>query len=200
MIYPHPRSRTGELPAIPLRRALTAGQLAADATRRRHLLFLAAGLTLCTAWLSLCVYYIQVHIGWSNLFSLLPHEFAGFGVGALGPPALLLWLTFHHSRDKAMTQAAKAVQDRLPLFSYPSEEGEARVREITDVLRQEAQELTGASDVVATRVRMMSEMLRQQSENLTTASDEAMSQAEAVQAGLERQTAELESVAERVAA
>ncbi|MEE8246026.1 MAG: hypothetical protein V3S87_02055, partial [Alphaproteobacteria bacterium] len=67
MIYPHPRSRSGDLPAIPLRRSLTVAQVAADATRRRHLILLTGGLALSVAWLALCGYYVHVHIGWSNL-------------------------------------------------------------------------------------------------------------------------------------
>ena len=110
MLHPHPRSHLGEVSAIPVPASAQAERLAAETAWRRHWIFLAGGFLLTVGWLALCGYYLQTHVGWNNLFALLPHEFAGFGVGALGPPLVLLALAIYFRRGQELSHTAEALR------------------------------------------------------------------------------------------
>lgn len=184
--YPSPTSPTPPM-AAPRFRAGPASRAVAG------LLAPALGL----AWLIIVVAYVQYALGWEALFFLLPHELVGFVVGSMAPLVLVWLVTAHRRRNAALGRAIDALQDQIAALIYPAEEAAARVEQVSALLRQQSEMLTGASDHALARARQVEESLRQQSHDLGEAAEQAAVQAQRVREALHQQGARLAEMSER---
>ena len=78
-------------------------------------------------WLLLCAFYIQSTIGWSQIFTLLPHEFGSLFTGIFAPLAFLWLVMAYAGRGLVLRDTAEALQTELGKLTYPVDETEARV-------------------------------------------------------------------------
>ncbi len=110
-----------------------------------------AGVIVSIAWLAAVAYYVNTHIGWSNLAYLLPHELGAFVLGVVVPPAaLILGLAYVTTRAE-MEEAARALEARLDLLIYPPTDARLEVEAVAQALEHHAETLADASEAAANR-------------------------------------------------
>ena len=121
----------------------------------------AAALAVSAVWLLLCAIYIQNIIGWSNVFTLLPHEFGILFTGIFAP-LVFLWLVMAYAgRGIVIRDTADALQKELGKLTYPVDEAEERVQRIAEALRRQAQELSTVSERAVSQAQYLHDGLRQ---------------------------------------
>ena len=158
----------------------------ATATGSARRLGLATGLLLSAGWLALFGAYLAAETGWENLRWMLPHELGLLLAGAAGP-LIVLWLVIHYvTRGSELKLTALALQRELRKLTATDETAEARVRSLSDALREQS--------------RQFDEALQGQLRQLAEASDQSAAQMDAqiekVQRALEHQRADLKEKAQ----
>ncbi len=164
----------------------------------RAVRWLLSGPALGLAWLLACVAYFHYGIGWEVLPVLLPHEIAGFLAGSIAPVALIWLVTTYRRRGIALERTLGALQHTLAQLTYPAEDSEGRVREITDALRRQSEMLTGASDHALSRVRHIEASFRQHCHDVGEAAERAADQARFVRESLHQQYERLAAMSEQM--
>ena len=147
---------------------------------------LTLGLLLSAVWLALFVGFLATETGWENLRWMLPHELALVLLGASGP-LIVFWLVVHYlTRASELKLTALALQQELQKLTATDETAEARVRCLSDALREQS--------------RQFDEALQGQLRQLAEASDQSAAQMDAqierVQRALEHQRADLKEKAQ----
>ena len=168
--------------------------LRADKVQRR---LLVAASALSLAWLALCAWYISTYLGWDLPSQLLPHEFGAL-VAGMATPLIVLWLVVVFARrGLEVRQHTQMLRRQLEMLTYPAEDAEARINEVSDTLRRQADELSRVSDRAEVQLRELAETLAQQTENLTSVTDRASSEGGAMRAALSQQATSLGILADR---
>ncbi|MBL4693735.1 MAG: hypothetical protein JKY92_10480, partial [Magnetovibrio sp.] len=160
----------------------------------RHRLLSIAGVALTVGWLSLSSWYIDTYVGWGLLTELLPHEIGGLAAGVFTPLALLWMVVALFERGHNMRGETAHLRWQIQQLTYPSDQAQSRVKDITDVLRRQSQDLSKASDEAITRAEIINDQVRERALELSKVSEDADLRSRAVAEALSRQTEDLRQV------
>ncbi len=160
----------------------------AEKVQRR---LLAATTVLSLGWLGLCAWYIGTYLGWDLPSQMLPHELGALAAG-MATPLVALWLVVAFARrGMEVRHHTEMLQRQLEMPTYPTEEAEARIKDVSDALRRQADELNRVSDRAEVQLRELAETLAQQTDSLTSVTDRATSEGGAMRAALSQQATSL---------
>ena len=120
------------------------------------------GIAASVLWLWLAADYIGEQIGWDNLFFLLPHEIAIFVAGVFAPLAFLWLVLLYLAVGRRLAVTRDLLAARLDALTYPAEDAETRVAQVSAALRAQAQDLSAASDAAIAAGLKLETMLGRQ--------------------------------------
>lgn len=163
----------------------------------RYRLLSVAALILSAAWLVVSYTYIDQQFGWDTFSQVFPHEIGGLAAGIVTPLALLWLVVSYLERGRLLQQEAAALKWYLEKMVYPASGSVERVNEITEALRQQARDLTNASEDAARRAVSIDSMIRQRADELARITEEANIKSREASEVLRRQAEDLVQVSDR---
>ena len=167
--------------------------------KRRTQKVTAAGISVSVFWSFLCLTYIHTTLGWSFGSQMLAHELGAMVAGMTAPLAFL-WLSMaYFRRGYDVRNHTEALRRQLDMLTYPAEEAEARIGQVSEALRKQAEELSRASDKATIDIGQLSGALREQTEALSEVSQKAAGEATSLKDAISGQTKALTDLADRFA-
>ena len=110
--------------------------------RRQSQRITAAGISVSVFWAFLCLTYIHTTLGWSFGSQMLAHELGAL-VAGMASPLAFLWLAMaYFRRGYDVRDHTEALRRQLEMLTYPAEEAEARIGQVSEALRKQAEELS----------------------------------------------------------
>src|SRR5690606_34063286 len=158
----------------------------------------AAAVATSFVWLLLCMIYIQATIGWSFIFTLLPHELGSMFTGMFAPLAFLWLVMAYTGRGIVLRDTALSLQKELGKLTYPVDGTEERVHAIAEALRRQAQDLATVSERAISQAQYLHDGLHRQTEQLDSVAARLSERAGAVHESVESQVQQLEAVSRAV--
>ena len=118
----------------------------------------------------------------------------------MAAPLAFLWLAMaYFRRGYDVRDHTEALRRQLEMLTYPAEEAEARISQVSEALRKQAEELAlRASDKATIDIGQLSSALREQTEALSEVSDKA-GEAISLKEAISGQTKSLTDLADRFA-
>ncbi len=168
------------------------------ARRRAHLVMLAGGIV-SIAWIGLCAFYAHSMLGWDLAARMLPHEIGALLAGAVMPLALLWVIITYFRRGFEIRHYTEALQRQYELLTYPAEDAESRIQEISDSLKRQSEALSRASDKAAVQMRELSGLVEKQSAALGETTERTAKDVTEIRESLNAQLAELNQLAQSLA-
>ncbi|MEC8173403.1 MAG: hypothetical protein VX090_08480, partial [Pseudomonadota bacterium] len=108
--------------------------------RRKAQRITAGGISASVFWLLLCLTYIHTTLGWSFGSQMLAHELGAMVAGMTAPLAFL-WLGLaYFRRGYDVREHSEALRRQLEMLTYPAEEAEAQISQVSEALRKQADE------------------------------------------------------------
>jgi len=105
-----------------------------------------------TAWIVLCLLYIQTQVGWSTLASMLPHEIATAVLGVV-VPLVFIWIVTNNKRRADDFAAIEArLTEKLASLGAHTNPLDATTHEAGEALRRRAVDLASTAEIVAQRL------------------------------------------------
>lgn len=129
---------------------------------RRPNLLLLIGIAASAAWAIICMLYAQASLGWNNLFALLPHELGGFLAGVAAPIALLWMILAYAQRAADVRDITEPLQRQLDEIVQQDAESERRLRGFSRAIRSQSDLMVKALDEADNRVRTSRDLLARQ--------------------------------------
>ncbi len=155
-------------------------------------------LAMSVLWMLLCIVYVQVTIGWADIFTLLPHELGSVFTGIFAPLVFLWLIMAYVGRGLVIRDTAKNLENELAKLTYPADDAEERVHAIAEALRHQAQELSTVSERAVSQAQYLHDGLHRQTEQLDAVSIRLSERALAVHESVEAQVKRLEAVSNDV--
>jgi len=149
-------------------------------------------------WMVLVGSYVDVEIGWGNLFTFLPRELGGFVIGTVTPPTFLWLVIAFLFRESEIAVQSKTLLLALRDITNPTEEPPARTRAMLDDLRKAADELKASSLLASQSASELVETLDRQVEVLNKVSADVAKRTVEVGRQLQSQTQDLEKTVQMV--
>ena len=173
---------------------------ASQARSKRHSQRITnAGIAVSIFWVLLCLIYIHSTLGWSFGSQMLAHELGAL-VAGMAAPLAFLWLAMaYFRRGYDVRDHTEALRRQLEMLTYPAEEAEARISQVSEALRKQAEELSRASDKATIDIGQLSSALREQTEALSEVSEKASGEAVSLKEAISGQTKSLTDLADRFA-
>ena len=129
---------------------------------------LTVGIVTSAIWLVVFAFYITRTLGWSELFLLLPPEFGGLIAVGLMPITFLWLLIAFIDRGRQLSQEGEALRFHLSRLTYPAEDAAGNVQAVTASLKQQADALNEASELVTSRLQALQAELVRNTDKLAT--------------------------------
>lgn len=155
-------------------------------------------LLLSAAWLGVCAWYIGRTMGWPALPDVAPEVFGGLAAGALVPVAVLWLVVSTIERGTALRHEARLLREHLARLTYPDAAARARVGQVTEALKAQADDLTAASRRAVERAEAARAMLSEENRALERVSGAVGGKATDAANSLKEQVAALEDILGRV--
>ena len=99
-------------------------------------------------WVSLMGYQFFGGFSAEQISSFLPHELGIILAGLFGPVVLLWVAVGYFERGKVFEEESKAIRWHLKQLTFPSESASSQANRVIDALRNQAKDLTKASEEV----------------------------------------------------
>ncbi|MHB1204214.1 MAG: hypothetical protein ACYCZX_01500 [Rhodospirillaceae bacterium] len=160
---------------------------------------IAAGIVLSVLWGLVFSSYITATIGWRQIPTLLPDQFGSFMATFILPIAMLWLLVAYFDRGRELKREAAALHRHLAQLTYPSDEAETRVGEITDSLKAQAAALLDASETAVKQVQKLQAGFLRDTEKLANVTGALEAGAASAAAAVTDQVAKLQLVIDSAA-
>ncbi|MFD2206933.1 hypothetical protein [Kiloniella antarctica] len=152
------------------------------------------GIAATAGWLWACYLYLKNQVGLETLVNMLPQE-QGQILSGIVLPLFLVWVVLLFIvRGAGLSRQTKQLLLKMERLTYPDDEENTRVKDITRQLKEQAESLNSASSDVEQRLNGVINGFKEQTKQLTGAAIRASSQAEQIQETLASQQNSLEEI------
>ena len=134
----------------------------------------------------LCTVYVQVTIGWRDIFILQPHELGSVFTGIFAPLVFLWLILAYVGPGMVIRETTKNLEKELAKLTYSADDSEARVHAIAEALRHQAQEPSAVSESAVSQAQHLHDGLHCQTEQLEAAPNDVLGRLEETGDAFER--------------
>ncbi|OUS18128.1 hypothetical protein A9Q97_01185, partial [Rhodospirillales bacterium 47_12_T64] len=146
------------------------------------------------SWLWVSYTYLKNQVGLDVIESMLPQEQGQIIAGVVLPLCLVWTILLFIVRGAALSSQTRQLLSKMERLTYPDDEENTRVKDITRQLQEQAESLSSASSDVERRLSGLINAFKEQTKQLTGAAIRASSQTEQIQETLVAQQSSLEDV------
>lgn len=165
--------------------------------KRLHRTLILLGLAGSAIWLVLSWVYLRRVYGVEQVASLLPHELGTLVVGVFAP-LIFLWLVgLVVARARGLTAETAALLEKLEALTYPPDEATARVRVITDSLREQSELIRTAADEAGDKLGEVRDELGRHLAQIGEIDSRTAARLEEMRSATEQQITQLDAASEK---
>ncbi len=117
-------------------------------------------------WVVGLCYYIENFIGWSSVMALPPHDFGVFVFYTILPLVFMWFVLAYIDRSAAISASSKLLQVYIDSLLYPNDDATKNAKAISNVLRNQIDELQKTGKSVSEQTLIVEKELNQRVEEL----------------------------------
>lgn len=117
-------------------------------------------------WVVGLCYYIENFIGWSSIMALPPHDFGVFVFYTILPLVFMWFVLAYIDRSAAISASSKLLQVYIDSLLYPNDDATKNAKAISNVLRNQIDELQKTGKSVSDQTLIVEKELNQRVEEL----------------------------------